>query len=573
MCNFCIRNKKVFTHEVQLFTDHELKKHMRDGDDRPGAVDQTGFKGHPLCGFCGSRHYGIDELYDHLKKNHEKCFICSERDPRGQPVYFANISDLQDHYKAQHFLCSASECVDQKLIVFATEMDLKAHQLEVHGDSLSKDVRRDARMVDISSFNYRQPYQQPARGDRRDARGHGRGRDPNSEPIPASSAQPMRRDEQAFQRQQAIQSAQSIAPRTFGGRLTATPVTASSSRTANTRATQPDVGEASNMMAGLNVSAEPRPAPSTPQYQARALRHAAVIDRATSLVRNNQSKVTQFRNTISSYQRDAISATALIESFQTLFDTSSSTLGTLIREIADIFEEPAKASSLRAAWNDWRAINDDFPSLPGLNLTNNSIPLNWATSVPPRGAQNSSQNSSRILQLKSSTAKSLRSFNSGGPSRSSATNNTHATNVAFPELSAPSRASANRSGAGRGSTPWADASTTINSSSISHSLSENPTPTTSKPESRATRGGASGDAFPALPPAPRPLSSLTGYGGRLVRRDIGGNASPGFSWGGEGGSGSGSNTPEVEGASESAGGNAGKKKGNKGKKQVIMGWG
>lgn len=594
MCNFCVKSKKVFTHEVQLFTDQELKKHMREGDDRPGAVDQTGFRGHPLCGFCGSRHYGVDELYDHLKKVHEKCFICSNRDPRNQPVYFANITDLQDHYRAQHFLCSEPECVSNQLIVFATELDLKAHQLEVHGNTLSKDVRRDARMVDISGFNYRESYQQQSsRGDRRDGRNRGRGRDPNSEPLPVSSAQPLRRDEQAFQRQMAIQSAQSVAPRTFGGQLTSTPVTASgSSRGANSNPPQQSnsVGQAGNAMARLDVSAEERSAPAvlTPQDQARALRHSAVIERASSLLRNDQTKLAQFRNTISSYQRNGISATALIESFQSLFDTSSSNLGILVRELADIFEDESKASSLRAAWNDWRAINEDFPSLPGLNLTDNSIPLGWAitgSSSNARATQN--QNSSRILKLKSSTAQSLRSFDSSGPSRSSAAaknkNNSHASNVAFPGLPPASGSNSQSNTANRGtasSSPWIDPSgSTSNQSSASNSNppSTRPSPPTSRPASKATRGGANGDAFPALPPAPKPQSSLTSYGGRLVRRDLGGSSanasSSKFSWGGGGAAGGGNEDQvEAEGGAAGCGGGA-KKKGNKGKKQVLMNWG
>ena len=67
MCDLCTRNKKIFTHEHQLFTQNELRKHEKFGDDNPGAVDQSGFKGHPECGFCRKRFYGDDELYTHLQ--------------------------------------------------------------------------------------------------------------------------------------------------------------------------------------------------------------------------------------------------------------------------------------------------------------------------------------------------------------------------------------------------------------------------------------------------------------------------------------------------------------------------
>ena len=54
--DLCTRNKKVFTHEHELFGDKELEKHMRHGDDKPGAADQTfhvftaeGAEGQPLA--------------------------------------------------------------------------------------------------------------------------------------------------------------------------------------------------------------------------------------------------------------------------------------------------------------------------------------------------------------------------------------------------------------------------------------------------------------------------------------------------------------------------------------------
>ncbi|PCH01979.1 Hypothetical protein PENO1_040300 [Penicillium occitanis (nom. inval.)] len=62
MCDLCTRNKKVFTHEHELFTIAQLRKHEKFGDDTPGAIDQSGFKGHPECEFCHERFYGDDEF-------------------------------------------------------------------------------------------------------------------------------------------------------------------------------------------------------------------------------------------------------------------------------------------------------------------------------------------------------------------------------------------------------------------------------------------------------------------------------------------------------------------------------
>jgi hypothetical protein len=79
ICDLCSRHKKVFTHEHELYTDKELNTHLTKGDDNPGAIDQSGFKGHPLCGFCKRRFYGEDELYVHCRESHERCFICDRR--------------------------------------------------------------------------------------------------------------------------------------------------------------------------------------------------------------------------------------------------------------------------------------------------------------------------------------------------------------------------------------------------------------------------------------------------------------------------------------------------------------
>jgi hypothetical protein len=97
MCDLCTRHKRVFTHEHELFTDKELEQHVRRGDDHPGAIDQSGFKGHPLCAFCGERFYGDDELYIHCREKHERCFLCERRDGGRQPQYYQNMDSLWEH--------------------------------------------------------------------------------------------------------------------------------------------------------------------------------------------------------------------------------------------------------------------------------------------------------------------------------------------------------------------------------------------------------------------------------------------------------------------------------------------
>ncbi|KAI1412464.1 hypothetical protein F5Y13DRAFT_43223 [Hypoxylon sp. FL1857] len=575
MCDLCTRNKKVFTHEHELFTDKELERHMRHGDDRPGALDQTGFKGHPLCAFCGQRFYDDDKLYEHCRNKHERCFLCDRQDPR-QPHYYRDYNALEEHFKKDHFLCLDRECLEKKFVVFGSEIDLKAHQLSEHGNSLSKDVRRDARLVDISSFDYRQPYQQPRRGggSHRDGDGdrererRGRGRDPNAEPLPVSSAQPLRRDELAFQRQMAIHSSQSVSNRTFGGQLSASsssnraaPSDQTGQRTPDGSASTPvsgAVAEPIAEMGGLSLT-DPN---LSPEDRVRLLRHSAVIERASNLLQNDRDKIAAFRRNISSYKQDKVSAAAFVDALFSLFsDTSSSALGTLVRETADLFEDKNKGDRLRKAWNDWRAINEDYPTLPGLSGMHGATTSStgWATaaaSSPVTAAVAPSQrHTTRVLKLKNSTQQSRRSsagqsstlFSNAGSSRTQPPPPT-ASFPALPPISTSTSGSTRPSATALwGSNGGAQA------------------------PSRAVKPANRDEAFPALPSAPKPTTTIFGYGTGSVRRDTGTPRNIGSAWGQSNGSGPAATGPNADEDVNDAP-NKGKK-GNKRRKKVLVQWG
>ncbi|KAK3048141.1 hypothetical protein LTR09_010480 [Extremus antarcticus] len=554
MCDLCIRNKKVFAHEHELFTQQELRKHEKSGDDNPGAIDQSGFKGHPECAFCRQRFYGDDEL-----EKHERCHVCDRRTGGPNPQYFIDYNDLEQHFGKAHFPCLDNECLEKKFVVFDSQMDLKAHQLEAHPNGMSKDVRRDARRVDLSSFDYRPQYTEPRRGGR--ARGGGRGRDPNAEPMPAASSGHMTRAELAHQREREIQSAQSVSTRTFGGSLSTPaepqaqtvqrPAAAQSPRPANARPANP-----APQLPPLPTSADTRPTEAlTPQEQARRLRHNAVTERASNLLGNDQTKINEFRNRISAYRNDTVTATELIDAFFSLFDTSSAELGKLIKELADLFEIAAKRDGLLKAWNDWKAINEDYPSLPG--------PA--GNSSTAAGVLGAGLGGNRILKLKSSTAKSERA----GQQRS--WNNTAATpagraSSAFPSLPATRGAPA----ASQPSSGWLALRPAAASSSSSAANSARPSPTPSRVQSSVQLGKAR-DAFPALPAAKKPTSTVfsPGYTGSGVIRQSASNV-PAYAWGSGAGS---ADVSRADTGTNDEGEVVGKGKGKKGKKQVVFQWG
>jgi hypothetical protein len=580
MCDLCTRNKKVFTHEHDMFGDKELTEHMRHGDDKPGAVDQTGFRGHPLCGFCGARFYDSDKLYEHCRNKHERCFICDRRDSR-QPHYYLDYNELEAHFKKDHFLCSDRECLEKKFVVFESEMDLKAHQLSEHGGSLAKG--RDARTVDLSNFDLRQRYEQERRGGgAREQRR--RGPDPNAEPLPVSSAQPLRRDELAFQRQMALQT----------GATRPAPAGPSRPTPSNAPTAQPRVPPGRPIIDAMENLSITDLSSLTPEQRASLTRHGAVIERASNLLGNDPTKMTTFRSHISTYNKGSMTPQQLIDAFFALFpETSSTALGTLVREVADLFEDKKKAEALRKAWANWRAINEDYPSLPGLEGMHGATTstTGWAaaaasnSSSQPGGgggaAQQAAQSrhSTRVLKLKNSTRRgsvggqsvlSIASASSNTPSFSGAT--------AGPSRPVVSSANAFPALPGQGSSQLSQAQhqpSWIGGKAPSQTAGGGG----GVPGARKPAAVSSEEAFPALPAAPKVQTTIFGYGsGRAVRRDLGVGRETGFSWGGSGGGPSGAGGSSQQGAGQGQGGAAGgageegqgKKKS---KKQVLAHWG
>ena len=529
MCDLCTRNKKVFTHEHELFTFGELRKHERYGDDNPGAIDQSGFRGHPECGFCRKRFYGDDELYTHCREAHERCHICDRRNGGRNPQYYLNYQELEKHFASEHFVCLDVECQANKTNVFESEMDLKAHQLSEHPNGLSKDARRDARLINLSGFDQlRQPYQQQQggrRGRERDGRGNGRGRDPNAEPLPMSSAQPQSRAELAYQRQMAIQSSQSVSNRTFGGQLTQQAQPSRPAQQAPSPRPQPAQPVPGIDNLSINYTS------MTPQDRARHARHEAVTNRAITLLKNDSTKLKVFRDHISSYKAGKTTAPDLIDAFFSLFDCSSSDLGKLIRELADLYEDDSKRQALLEAWNSWRSINEDYPSLPGPSgglpgMPSSSQPGSYSSAINSHTSANLAStlganvtSGRRVLKLKSSTAQSRNAATTGAAARVLHNRDPEA----FPALAAA------RSQRPQGHTlpTWSTSQPQVTSTHLS--IAPQPAPSPAAQSTRASLPPTmsqrrNNDLFPSLPKAAKPNVMISGFNTRGSGR-LGGNGS------------------------------------------------
>ncbi|RLN73709.1 hypothetical protein BBJ28_00011032 [Nothophytophthora sp. Chile5] len=124
-CGICLEHKHVFLEELELFSKEQLKRHNAKGNPREG------FMGHPRCDFCFSRFYSTAELYDHLHKNHFECDICLHA-MHIQNRYYKDYHDLENHFRADHFLCEEALCLAKKFVVFKSHIDLQGHLAVEH---------------------------------------------------------------------------------------------------------------------------------------------------------------------------------------------------------------------------------------------------------------------------------------------------------------------------------------------------------------------------------------------------------------------------------------------------------
>ncbi len=164
-CDICLQHRKVFIHEQVPMAKEALKAH---------SVAE-----HPGCQFCRTLFYNSDLLYKHMTDKHESCHIC---DRRGiQYVYYKNYANLEDHFRKDHLLCEHPDCLAKKFVVFADEVEQKAHNLEVHANEFAKGDRRRMQKIDVN-FTVAGSTTVAERNAERRGRGRGGGGRPQSAP-------------------------------------------------------------------------------------------------------------------------------------------------------------------------------------------------------------------------------------------------------------------------------------------------------------------------------------------------------------------------------------------------------
>jgi hypothetical protein len=314
-CDLCLRNKKIFSHEHTLYTNGQLQKHHREGDGSFNKDDETGFTGHPECVFCRTRFYGADELFEHCRDKHEQCHLCVRRGIQHQ--YYANYDSLEKHFKKEHFLCQYKECLDNKFVVFESDIDLKAHEVKEHGNTLSRQQRAKQSRVEVN-LNYSSSQQQQQQ------RNNSRGRQSNiglsAEDFPD-----------------------------INGSVNTSALL--SSRLASTSLSEqeqwPTLGE------DISNSGRSSPAQSSSANESDTgivSRHAAALDRVADVFKNVE-KVIKFRQLTTGFTSLSTDADTYVNSIYELCDKNADLTAKVLTGAKDLVDNRTLRSEMVRIWN------------------------------------------------------------------------------------------------------------------------------------------------------------------------------------------------------------------------------
>ncbi|KAI9030830.1 hypothetical protein CLU79DRAFT_731682 [Phycomyces nitens] len=370
-CDLCTQNKKIFSHEHTLYTYAQLQKHCKQGDKGLAKDDDTGFKGHPDCHFCRTRFYGNDELYEHCRDKHEQCHLCVRHGV--QHEYFANYDSMEKHFKRDHHICQYRECLDKKFVVFETDIDLKAHEVEEHGASvahLPRAKQAEARRVDVD-FDYgstssgsRQDRQSRERGQRKQRSQPEELTPPSLNDFPSISGL-----------SQALPSTGSSNRQNKNGRVQQRPA-GFGNLTAESN--WPSLGESS-------TQAVSTPAVEEKPNMGHVSSQAAFLDKVGHMLKS-MDKVVRFKQLTTAYRKSNMDADSFVNEICDLCDNLKHR-DTIFGSLDEFLESEESRVEVERAWRARNRANENKPSFRGSPTNNNS------------------ESSSRVLVIKSANTR------------------------------------------------------------------------------------------------------------------------------------------------------------------------
>ncbi|WVW85416.1 hypothetical protein I302_107454 [Kwoniella bestiolae CBS 10118] len=518
ICSLCRSTLSRFAHEQGLYPPHliglhdpsKLKRGQRPPRPRGNEVEMV--KGwdapHPMCEFCHLGFFGPDELFKHMRADHEECFVCKDLGDRD--VYFQNYDALAKHFNQDHFPCPQPICLEKKFIVFGTDMDLKAHMISEHSESMSARDRAQSRQinVDFSSsapsdrrsqgsrgFTLAQPFD-PSRGGPsriREAPSHQQLDQPNLTPAQRQQQErQVNRDRQEENRRR---------------KAFATGLTRPDDQ--STRVTQ----QAEESGSGFATPSEREDVD-----EATATRHAELLSRVSMLVSDSSTKLTSFRSAVRSYKTNESAAKDMVDTIFHVFDRDLDTTTGIVREVASLFGgegDGEKGRNVLEALNAFRVEQQEqFPSLG--NVTPQGLGSNYAgiTSGKILNAKRTTRSGgggsgSRNVWSRVEAAAASHPVNR--PTTTTGINGRYvpgstarvpiSSTSAFPSLSGPSTSSSSSSKAAN-STPWAGGGGGGSSSKTPSALAGPQIRSVNFPVASSSKAKPlNNSAFPSLPSA------------------------------------------------------------------------
>ncbi|KAG2349998.1 hypothetical protein BDR05DRAFT_972889 [Suillus weaverae] len=510
MCDLCIRFKKVFTHEHALYLPNVLPLHLPSMLHRSHKqVTKEPIEGgvHPLCGFCKECFFSDDELY------------------------FVFFMSFEQHFNQGHFACSKPACQAQKFVVFGSAIDLKAHQVEVHGAEMTSRDKKNTQRVE-AEFEFGDTG-----GGRRGRRDRDRDRDREHEPPPAAQPRAVARRREAF-----------------GGHLTAGSPAPNGAQTPQS--------------SGPSRRASPSPQRSGEDVDpVVAQRHAAFISRLQSVAPNPSTAVLAAKAAVRGFRFNESTARDLISTIWNVLDRNLDDTAGIVNAIVDLFDEEEKKSNLLSSWNGFKIEQrQQFPDLVPQEVGSGyaGIASGRVLNVKHATATRSSSQSSRQVWDRVAQAAGSSSSRIG-----SAPTPTPRPPDVFPVLAGPPQPQPAFRQQQR-NTPWASGSGS--SSTGSRAPTSVPTPVV-QPHAVAKKGPPppplTSTAFPVLPSSGNSRMKPLVSGNQSLRKILGETAPTVAAWKSNGTvSGGGTPIPEEQSVVEETASGKGKK--GKGKQKQTL---
>lgn len=292
-----------------------------------------------------------------MRDRHEQCFICKRYDET-RDEYHRDYPALERHFRKKHFLCDAKECLEQKFVVFESDLDFKAHQVAEHGGELSSREKREALRV-TANFHYNQNSTQGRSGQGTSASSGltPRGR-PRDDLHAEEGSDAARNDPLGL----SILASRNHVPGSGG------PANHQSRRAmfgSQLSGNNKKKGERDGVEIAGGESGEAA-------SHARVQRHQEYMARVSELLGQSESRMHAFRSHVKMYHAGETSASDLVDALRSIVADQGKMVA-VVNGLVDLLEDREQKHDVMTAWTALQVEQTHFPSLSGGNGANGSV--------------------------------------------------------------------------------------------------------------------------------------------------------------------------------------------------------